>query len=344
MNTRQNRRNKASALAFWQAVDTAQPRDVRRICRDRLAPEFIWRGPAPFAELIGADTYACGYLEPLRRAIVDLRRETHLVLGGASEGKVDGSLDGRMWVGGTGYLVGQPVAAFANVPAADREVRIRWGEFLRFEGDAIVEIQMLLDIADWLEQIGHRILPPSRGAPFVYPAPTGYDGVLDGDCAPEEGARTLALGRDLVFGGLNNYDQSNLQSMSMARYFHKNVKWYGPGGIGACLSLKEFEDLHQKPWLDAFPNRRVQDLDSLFAEDRLVASSGWAGVKATHAGSYLGTPATGNGVAVNGIDFWLRTDGQFTENWVFVDMPHLFAQFGVDLFDRVPDGAKGLVV
>jgi predicted ester cyclase len=343
MNTQQNRRNKASALAFWQAVDNAQPRDVARICRDRLAPEFVWRGPAPFTALVGADAFAGGYLEPLRYAVSGLCRETHLFLGGASQGKVDGSPDGRMWVGGSGYLVGESVAAFARVPAAGREVRIRWGEFLRFEGDAIVEIQTLLDVVDWLEQLGHRILPPSKGAPFVYPAPTAYHGVLAGDYPAEEGARTLALGRRLVFGALNSYDQSDLGSMGMASYFHKHVKWYGPGGIGACLSLKEFEDLHQKPWLIAFPDRRVQNLDSLFAEDRLVASSGWAGVKATHAGPYLGTPASGNRVAVNGIDFWLRTGGQFTENWVFVDMPHLFAQFGVDLFDILPNDGSGLV-
>ena len=36
---------------------------------------------------------------------------------------------------------------------------------------------------------------------------------------------------------------------------------HGPGGIGACLSLREFEDNHQQPWLDAFPDRKVQNLD-----------------------------------------------------------------------------------
>ena len=44
--------------------------------------------------------------------------------------------------------------------------------------------------------------------------------------------------------------------MGMAGYFHNNLKWYGPGGIGACLSLREFETLHQAPWLRPFPTAR----------------------------------------------------------------------------------------
>ena len=85
----------------------------------------------------------------------------------------------------------------------------------------------------------------------------------------------------------------------------------------------------------AFPDRKVVGLESLFAEGRLLASSGVAGVKATHTGAYLGEPASGASLDISGIDFWLRSDGQFTENWVFVDMVDLFAQMGVDLFERM---------
>jgi hypothetical protein len=39
---------------------------------------------------------------------------------------------------------------------------------------------------------------------------------------------------------------------------------------------------------------------------------------------------------VNGLDFWRRRSDLFIENWVFVDMLHLFRQFGVDLLGRIP--------
>ena len=123
--------------------------------------------------------------------------------------------------------------------------------------------------------------------------------------------------------------------MGMADFFHPNVKWYGPGGIGACFSLTEFETLHQRPWLEAFPDRKVQNLDALIAEGALLGAAGVAGVCATHSGVYLTTPASGKPITVSGLDFWLRQDGKFTENWVFVDMVDLFAQMGEDLFARL---------
>ena len=100
--------------------------------------------------------------------------------------------------------------------------------------------------------------------------------------------------------------------------------------------MKAFEDLHQQPWLIAFPDRKVKHLESLFAEDTLLAASGPKGVVATQTGPYLGHPPSGNPIEVSGIDFWRREGDQFVENWVFVDMIHLFAQMGVDLFARLP--------
>ena len=258
-----------------------------------------------------------------------------MLFGGASSGRADGGPDGRMWVCGTGYLSGNPTGAFLGIPTVNRPVRIRWGEFLCFDGSRIVESQMLVDFVDWFEQIGLPVLPPPRGAPHVYPAPTAIDGILSAPQNTTETEETLALGRALLFDGLNRFDRVELSKMGMARFFHPNIKWYGPGGIGACLSLSEFETLHQRPWLAAFPDRKVQDLDSLFAEGRFLGASGVAGVLGTHLGQYLDHPGTGNSISFSGLDFWLRSGGQFTENWVFVDMCHLFSQFGVDLFARM---------
>ena len=223
---------------------------------------------------------------------------------------------------------------FGN-PATDRDLRIRWGEFLRFDDQGnVTHAQTIWDFVDWFDQIGLSVLPRPRGALHVYPAPTAYDGVLADPQAGQASDMTRQLGRDLIFGGLNTFDESDLSSMGMARFFHPTIKWYGPGGIGACLSLSEFETLHQRPWLVAFPDRKVMHLESLFAEGRMLAASGPTGVIATHTGPYLGHPASGARIEVSGLDFWLRTDGKFTENWVFVDMIHLFQQMGVDLFAR----------
>ena len=331
-----NQRNKATAAAFWAALDGATEGELGRVAAQFMAAEARWQGFAPLRDVAGPAAMAAEFLTPLRRAFPRLERLTHILIGGQSDGTVSGGNDGRSWVGATGLLVGTPVAPVWGIPARGREVRLRWGEFLEFDADGrITRIQMLIDLIDWLEQIGLSPLPKPSGAPFVWPAPTGCDGVL---MAAQDQTRSddlLAYSRAFIFGGLNAFDKSDLKSMGMARFFHPNVKWYGPGGIGACLSLRAFEDWHQKPWLVAFPDRRVGDLDNLIAEGDFVGASSLPGVQATQTGPYLGHPASGRTLSVNGIDFWRREGGVFTENWVFVDMIHLFGQMGVDLMARV---------
>ncbi len=329
-----NQRNKATARAYWEWADTAPVSALPDSASAHLYDGVVWRGFAPLDDTTGPDAMIAQFLRPLRAAFPDLRREIHIAMGGASNGRADGGPDGRHWVGGTGYLHGTQTADLWGIPARNRALRLRWGEFLEFDAEGrITKTEVLIDVIDWLEQIGLSPLPPSRGVPFVYPAPTGTNGQLWDDQGDD--TDLMAFARQFIFGGLNAFDQSDLKSMGMADYFHPNLKWYGPGGIGACLSFAEFEELHQRPWLQAFPDRKVADLGNLIAEGDFVGASSLPGVLLTQTGPYLGHPASGKRAGVNGIDFWRYEDGQFTENWVFVDMIHLFAQFGIDLMARV---------
>lgn len=321
---------------LYQALDAAAPAEVADICARRLAPDFHWHGGDPFGQTHDPATYARTFWDPLKTAIPDLARQTHIFMAGTSNAREGQAQDGTQWVAGTGYFTGTATTSFLGIPVTDHPLRIRWGEFFRIDDGQITYAQTILDFVDWFDQIGHPVLPRPRGAAHVYPAPTGYDGVLHDAQDLTETLTTLTLGREFIFGGLNAFDETDLTSMGMAKFFHANVKWYGPGGIGACLSLQEFEDLHQQPWLIAFPDRKVLHLESLFAEDTMLAASGPRGVIATQTGPYLGHPASGNKIEVSGIDFWRREGNQFVENWVFVDMIHLFRQMGVDLFGGLP--------
>jgi predicted ester cyclase len=329
-----NQRNKAIAKAWWDTSDTTPLGELLGAASRMLSEDVTWQGFTPVGDLTGAKAVVDAFLHPLRDAFPDLTREIHIAMGGVSDGKADGGPDGAHWVGGTGYLCGTQTKDLWGIPARNIHLRLRWGEFLEFDADGqIVRIQILIDVIDWLEQLGLSPLPPSRGVPFVYPAPTGLSGALWDDQG--DASELLAFARQFIFGGLNAFDQSSLKTMKMADYFHPNLKWYGPGGIGACLSLSEFENLHQRPWLTAYPDRKVGDLDNLIAEGDFVGASSLPGVFLTHTGPYLGHPSTQQRAGVNGIDFWRHENGQFTENWVFVDMLHLFDQFGIDLMARV---------
>jgi len=260
-------------------------------------------------------------------------------MGGKSNGRIDGDIskDGNMWVSGTGYFTATFENDYVKIPAHGKEVNIRWGEFCKIEDNKITEIYFLLDLVDLMQQVGIYVLPASKGRDNTYPQPYANDGILLQAQKEEISNYSLDHIRQFIFEGLNSYDQSNLKSMGMADYFHPDVKWYGPGGIGACLSFNEFEIFHQQPWLIAYPDRQVQNLDALIAEGNYSGGPGWAGVKATHTGQYLDCPATGNSIDFNGLDWWKRDGEIYIENWVFVDMIHLFRQFGIDLFERISE-------
>jgi len=331
-----NQKNKEVVWKFWKALENEGVEKCGSIAAEFMTADSDWHGPDPINKLQGAEGFATGYWKPLLSSFPDMKRESHIFMGGKSNGRIDGSGDGKMWVGGTGYFHARFENDYLSIPATGDEVSIRWGEFCRVEDQKIVETFLILDLIDLMQQAGINVLPPSRGTDGVYPPPKANDGVLLEEQDAGQSEHTLAHIRTFIFDGLNNYDQSELKSMGMADYFDPDVHWYGPGGIGACLSFKEFEDKQQKHWLKAFPDRSVQNLDALIAEGPYSSAPGWAGVTATHRGEYLDCAATGRPLKINGLDFWKLENDRYIENWVFVDMIHLFRQFGVDLFERIP--------
>ncbi len=336
-----NQQNKQLVWDYWRSLENAGNAESAEIARQYLSQNHDWHGPDPINNLHGADAYVSDYWHPLLHSFPDLKRQCYIFIGGESSGRADGGKDGRMWVGGTGVFDATFANDYLTIPATSEAVSIRWGEFCCIEKDKIVETFLLLDLVDLMQQAGFQVLPPSRGVDGVYPPPRAKDGILLEAQDEQESAHTLEHIRRFIFDALNSYDQSALKSMGIADYFHPDIHWYGPGGIGACLSLQEFEDNHQRHWLHAYPDRQVQDLDALIAEGYFSGGPGWAGVLATHSGDYLDARATNRPVEFNGLDFWKLENDRYIENWVFVDMIHLFRQFGIDLFERMAGPSGG---
>lgn len=338
-----NQAHKHAVHSMWQALDAEPAARAGTALRRCCVAALRWHGPDPLLGLEGIDAFVSGFWAPLQAALPDLVRHTWILHGGPSNGRRDGDWrrDGRHWVGGTGVFAGTFAHDFLGLPASGTPVSLRWGEFHRFEGGRIVETFCLLDLPDLMEQAGRPLLPPCRGVPGLYPPPRALDGVLLAAQPEAHSRQSLEHVHRFIFSGLNRFDRHDLASMGMARWFHPQVKWYGPGGIGACLDLAAFERDHQRPWLAAYPDRKVQDLDALIAEGAYSGGPGWAGVVATHTGPYLDQPASGRRVRFNGMDWWKREGDQYVENWVFVDMVHLFRQFGVDLLARARAAGTG---
>ncbi len=111
-------------------------------------------------------------------------------------------------------------------------------------------------------------------------------------------------------------------------YWSKDMRWYGPAGIGTKVGLEEFQDEHQRPFLHAFPDKEAFD-EIRIAEDDYVAASGRQEV--THSGDWLGIPATGKRVNIRYMDFWRVENDKLVENWVLIDILDFLEQLGYNL-------------
>ena len=314
----------------WQAL-ADWPGDNPLSTRDWLARHFAadcaWHVSHPVNEVRGAAVEAA-FWQPLRHAMPRLERRTDILLSGRFTHDAD--VD-AVWVAVTGHYLGGFEHALFGILPTGRPAALRFGEFYRVADGRIVECRVLLDFVDLMRQAGRAVLPASNGAAGIVPGPRHHDGVL---LAPQDDAvsrASLGLVEAMIFG-LHRFDGANLASMGMARFWHPRMLWYGPGGIGTTIGIEGFQSQHQKPFLHAFPDRQGGNHRARIGEGAFVASTGWPSIHATHAGSYLGTPATDRRITMRVMDWWRCEGGLLVENWVFIDLPHLFLQMGVDLF------------
>ena len=90
---------------------------------------------------------------------------------------------------------------------------------------------------------------------------------------------------------------------------------YGPDGVR--LSICEMRT--------AFPDLRISIDDLLVAGDRVVHRFTLAG---THAGPFMGLPATGHPVKTTGIEICRISGGKLAERWSVLDTIGLLRQLG----------------
>lgn len=185
-------------------------------------------GFEPVNQLESPASFCNDFWKPLLHSFPNLKRQTHIFMGGKSNGRIDGDIskDGNMWVSGTGYFNTTFENDYLGIPANGKQVNIRWGDFSKLENGKIVEIYFQLDLVDLMQQVGIFVLPPSRGKDNIYPPPKANDGFLLDVQNKISSNYSLEHIRRFIFEGLNSYDESNLESMGMADYFHPNVKWY----------------------------------------------------------------------------------------------------------------------
>ena len=74
----------------------------------------------------------------------------------------------------------------------------------------------------------------------------------------------------------------------------------------------------------------------MFGDGDYVAFTGWPGMSMTISGDgWLGIAPANQKITMRSLDFWRCEKGLIRENWVLVDLLHVYEQIGVDVFERM---------
>ena len=199
-------------------------------------------------------------------------------------------------------------------------------------GGKIVATYIIPDVLDVIRQAGYQVVAPSLGHEGMVTGPMTGDGVLLEPGDADEGALTLHTAKVMC------------QDSTDPTYWDaERMRWYGPSGIGTSCGMTEYRANHASPFDKGLPEygliyagKHIADI----GEGNYAGWVGWPSIRAHLGGEYLGCPPNGNVVEWRLMDFYRREGGLIVENWIPVDMLHLFKTMGVDVLQRLQEQTR----
>nr|WP_283254950.1 nuclear transport factor 2 family protein [Marivita sp. GX14005] len=314
---------------YYDALTAGPSADPSESLARYCAPDLIWRGYHPVGLLTGPDAVANGFWKPLHGAMTALRRRTDLFFAGRNHN----AKDGAVWVASMGHLMGLFDAPLWGIRPTGKIAMLRYGAFHKVENGKIAEEAMFFDLPHLMTQAGQNPFPPQTGAHVVQPGPVTHDGLLYQDAPRQEGAATLAAINAMV-GDLGEWKLGLPLVDELRRTWHEDMIWWGPAGIGASYTIPRYAEQHSAPFRASFTNRSRTGHICRMAEGHYGGFFGWPNFTAEHLGGFMGMPATRGPVEFRVIDFYRRRGDKLAENWVFIDLLHVWNSQGVDILAR----------
>ncbi|MGL4314381.1 MAG: ester cyclase [Sphingomonas sp.] len=294
------------------------------------APDYVLNGPHPLNQVTGSDAFADALMGPILAAFPHAEERLDILL--------SGQFAGGEWTASTGHIAGIFAQSLWGIPATGLPAFLRFGRFDRWVAGRMVETFLILDLPGLMMQSGVWPMARPLGAFLVPPGPATRDGVADNVGDPAAARRSLDLVEAMIAALMTYNGGADLSHMRMVDYWTRDFWWFGPAAIGSFCGHADYERGHQRPFLTAFPDRKGGDHKCRIGERAYVASTGWPSVRATHTGGgWLGMPPTDKRIGMRVMDFWRREGDLLAENWVFIDIPDLLLQMGVDVFGRMAE-------
>ncbi len=331
--------NKALLARFRAALYDCDPAALPTQLAEVFAPDCQFHLAHPLGDFVGPAALFERAYAPLLTAIPDLERRDFIVVGGPAN-------DGADWIGCCGHYVGvfeQPWRAIADggaIPPTLSMVAMRFHEFFRVQDGRVVEMQGIWDIPQLMLQAGAWPLAPSLGVEWVAPAPTTQDGIVTSPYDPNQVAANVAHVSAMLTAMGQHPLRGGPEVMALERFWHPKMCWYGPAGIGQMRRISGFRNWHQIPFLRALPDRRVYPLaeSAMFGDGSYVAVTGWPDMQMTvTGGGWLGITPGNQAITMRSLDFWRVENGLIRENWVLIDLLDVYAQLGLDVFERMAE-------
>lgn len=295
-----------------------------------FAPNCVVHLTFPFEDLAGAAGLFEEAYRPLLTAVPDLERRDFIVMVGES--------NGGHWVGCGGHYMGVMKRPFLDIPPTQHTIAMRYHEFFRIEDDQIVEMQAIWDIPQLMMQANAWPLSPSLGVEWVVPGPATQDGVITAVYDRAQANASLKIVRAMLQDMGKHPLRGDVAAMQLAQYWHPKMLWYGPAAIGSMRGIAGFRRWHQIPFLKAMPDRHGADADHvvMFADGEYVGTTGWPNMRMTISGDgWLGIAPSNKEITMRSLDFWRCENGLIRENWVLIDLLHIYDQIGINVFDRM---------
>lgn len=303
-----------------------------------IAPDATVHMCHPFGDMPGAQFFETCLL-PLSQAMPDLERRDTIQVSGRTP-------DGQDWVGCCGSYVGTFAAPFLDIPPTGHLAHMRYHEFYRLKNGMVVEVQAIWDIPELMMQANAWPMAPSLGREWHVPGPITQDGLADRSGADQRSAFAQAHVLEML-AALCRHPREPVAAMELEKYWHPKMSWYGPAGIGTSRGISGFRNWHQIPFLNAMPDRGQypDEIEAhFFAEGDYVAVTGWPDMMQTLTGSgWMGIAPNGKKISLRSLDFWRVEGDKIRENWVLVDLLHVYDQIGVDVFARLREFNKARV-
>ncbi|MEM7662134.1 MAG: nuclear transport factor 2 family protein [Pseudomonadota bacterium] len=324
---------KETVRRFTSVFDDGSDKDLSRIASDHLSSDFLWRGMYPFYEVSGPEGVVESFWLPLRKSLHSLQRREDIFFAGLND--VDGGQS--TWTCSMGHFMGLFDTDFLGIPKTGRLASLRYAEFMRVDGDQILESAFFFDLIGLMQQAGVYPLPPMTGNYFVYPGPLTHDGQQVDECDPRETTKTIALVNEMIedLRSINHLDDEPCPPDLLRRTWHEDMLWYGPSGIGATYTIPRYQKQHQFPFRMNVTEKVYNGHVARIAEGNYCGFFGWANLTNRNRGGFLGLPAAREPSDMRIVDIYRRQDDKLAENWVFIDIPHYLNQQGLDVLARL---------